>query len=730
VYSYRMPRYKSGWKPSFDFDFFKKPTIRDTGKGSASRYSAKNRNQAEEPQTYEDIKQQNLDEGTLWEDPDFPAEDSSIYFKDPPSVWPDIEWMRPSELCDDPQLFVGGATRMDVNQGILGDCWLLAAVASLATNEHLLHRVVPTDQSFSEDYAGVFRFQFWQYGRWVEVCVDDRLPCHDGKVIYMHSDERNEFWSALLEKAYAKLVGCYESLSGGLTSEALTDFTGGLVQRFTLRDETRDDLVKRMMRAKALGSLSGCSIDATPDTMESRLDNGLIIGHAYSITDVRMVDIETPRVSGTIPMIRVRNPWGNEHEWKGAFSDDSEEWNFIPEDAREEMGLTFSHDGEFWMTFDDFKSNFQRCEICYLGPDSGVEGLDEAAEEQINKWESTLCEGSWMRNVNAGGCKNYGSFYTNPQYKISIPEPDDDDEDGKCVVVVGVMQRARRNLKKVGQDNHTIGYAIYALPDPDAAGNLSHKFFAENPMAAKSSTFSNLREICDHHNLDPGDYVIVPSTFEPNSEANFIVRAYSEKPQSVQEMDDQASYSAEPDADELGDDDDDDNEKLEASRSKFLEDAGEDGEIDAYELRDLLNETFTQEFEFDGFSKDMCRSMVAMKDADLSGRLDYSDFASLLEDLKICKKAFRLYDTDGNGYFSSFEFKRVLNTMGLRMSNATFNATVMRYSVKEGHVVFDDFVACVVKLKTLFQTFKDKDEEESGSAEFKMDEYIQLSMYS
>jgi len=202
-------------------------------------------------------------------------------------------------------------------------------------------------------------------------------------------------------------------------------------------------------------------------------------------------------------------------------------------------------------------------------------------------------------------------------------------------------------------------------------------------------------------------------------------------------MDDQ-TYSADPDCEELGDDDDGDNEKLEASRSKFLDDAGEDGEIDAYELKDILNETFTQEFEFDGFSTDMCRSMIAMKDADLSGRLDFSDFSALLEDLKICQKAFRLYDTDGNGYFSSFEFKRVLNTMaasvpelrGLRMSNATFNATVMRYSNKEGHVVFDDFVSCFIKLKTLFQTFKDKDEEQSGSAEFKMDEYIQLSMYS
>ena len=36
------------------------------------------------------------------------------------------------------------------------------------------------------------------------------------------------------------------------------------------------------------------------------------------------------------------------------------------------------------------------------------------------------------------------------------------------------------------------------------------------------------------------------------------------------------------------------------------------------------------------------------------------------------------------------------------MSNATFNAIVMRYSNRDGHVKFDDFVACVIKLKTLF----------------------------
>jgi len=38
----------------------------------------------------------------------------------------------------------------------------------------------------------------------------------------------------------------------------------------------------------------------------------------------------------------------------------------------------------------------------------------------------------------------------------------------------------------------------------------------------------------------------------------------------------------------------------------------------------------------------------------------------------------------------------------VRVSNATFNALVMRYSDKDGHVAFDDFVAAYIKLKSLF----------------------------
>ena len=54
------------------------------------------------------------------------------------------------------------------------------------------------------------------------------------------------------------------------------------------------------------------------------------------------------------------------------------------------------------MSYEDFKTEFQRLEVCYLGPDTLAEG-----DEVKPKFEGALMEGAWKRNVNSGGCANY-----------------------------------------------------------------------------------------------------------------------------------------------------------------------------------------------------------------------------------------------------------------------------------------------------------------------------------
>ena len=58
-----------------------------------------------------------------------------------------------------------------------------------------------------------------------------------------------------------RLNSSYESLSGGLTIDALTDFTGGLGARHELGEKAPKDLFTVMLKAHAKGSLMGCSID-------------------------------------------------------------------------------------------------------------------------------------------------------------------------------------------------------------------------------------------------------------------------------------------------------------------------------------------------------------------------------------------------------------------------------------------------------------------------------------
>lgn len=47
----------------------------------------------------------------------------------------------------------------------------------------------------------VFKFQFWKWGKWVEVIVDDKLPFIDNSIpAYARCRNQNEYWVSLVEK--------------------------------------------------------------------------------------------------------------------------------------------------------------------------------------------------------------------------------------------------------------------------------------------------------------------------------------------------------------------------------------------------------------------------------------------------------------------------------------------------------------------------------------------------
>nr|CAD7392323.1 unnamed protein product [Timema cristinae] len=476
-------------------------------------------------QDFYQLRDQSYTSGRLFEDPEFPATDESIYFSKKPNF--KCEWKRPREISKNAQFFVEGPSRFDIEQGSIGDCWFLAAAANLTLIKNFFYNVIPNDQGFDEKYAGIFHFRFWQYGRWVEVVVDDRLPTKNGKLVYTRSSETNEFWSAIFEKAYAKLYGSYEALDGGTICEAMVDFTGGVSERIDLSRITQDSLLSIMLKAYERGSLMGCAINATADELEAETKDGLVKGHAYSVTKVKLFDFKTRRAEGQIPLIRLRNPWG-QIEWKGPWSDKSPEWRYVPEDEKKKSGLTFDNDGEFFMSLRYFHSSFSELEICNLSADSLT--TKTLHEEGSTRWEMSIFEGSWVIDLTAGGCGRFTeSFWRNPQYLITLTDADKDDGDGKCTVLVALMQKNRRAQRKMGLEILSIGFEIFHLADPSRTPKpLTAKFLAQSEAVASSLPFINLREVTCRVRLQPGVYCIVPSTYQPNEEGEFIIRVFSE----------------------------------------------------------------------------------------------------------------------------------------------------------------------------------------------------------
>ena len=75
-----------------------------------------------------------------------------------------------------------------------------------------------------------------------------RLPQKNKHYCYARCSDENEFWVALIEKAYAKLHGSYEGIEGGMPIEAMVDLTGGLAERYELKNKQMHKTLYKYLR--------------------------------------------------------------------------------------------------------------------------------------------------------------------------------------------------------------------------------------------------------------------------------------------------------------------------------------------------------------------------------------------------------------------------------------------------------------------------------------------------
>lgn len=219
--------------------------------------------------------------------------------------------------------------KSDVNQGALGDCYLLASLMTLASQSpDILKNAISGPKADGSYDVSLYKRKggFIGIGKSLQkqtVNVESSFLVYNAegnkKGMYgnayaqggdMDSSGNQELWVKLIEKAYGKMNGGFQKINGGWSEVALealtgkeyseTGFQSGL---FGIGGQNTDDMKKAIKEAMTAGGGITCSTKSQKkvdkeDDKDFAKNNDIVGGHAYSI------------VSADDTNIRVRNPWG------------------------------------------------------------------------------------------------------------------------------------------------------------------------------------------------------------------------------------------------------------------------------------------------------------------------------------------------------------------------------------------------------------------------------------
>ncbi|XP_039763992.1 calpain-C isoform X1 [Pararge aegeria] len=617
---------------------------------------------------YEVIKAGCLQRRELWEDPDFPAVQPSVFYHQVPPFT--FEWKRAKELYANPKFILDCNDTFDVVTGRLGDKWLLSCVGVLYLCKGLFYRVVPADQRIDTNYAGVFRFRLWWCGQWVEVLVDDRLPTVHGKLAFMHCSHSEQLWPALLEKAYAKMHGSYEALKYGNLLDGLADLTGGITESLNVSDLTDAASLHNLMKTTSIVTAYRLP-NAVTHSVKS-IESGM----NYRLYNVERIDT----TEGPIYMVRLARPLAPGDTHITHFILDHEMWSSIPVHERERLTSTTKG---FWMLYSDFVSMFSRVEMVHLDVET-CKAETSLADKQ--KWQVKSHQGRWKKGVSAGGCRNHVNFFhMNPQIQVVLNEPD--------TVIISLNQHSIMEPKVIGFSVYKISKCLTETASP---------LFFKKTKSSINSQYTNSRQVSERCLLDSGAYLVIPTTFEPRQEANFSLRVYSIRQLKMRVLDcaplmlKAAILKAPPGVE---------SNSFAQYESQFLQLADEHKTINAFELQELLERCLPNDYIKSCATMETCRQIVLSMEKDGSGRITLSDFKDLICSLKHWQMVFRSHAPEKMSVLRIERFRDALREVGFAIPERALSLLVLKYMRKDGMLRFGDFVSAVVLLHRAFHMF-------------------------
>eukprot|EP00937_MAST-01D_sp_MAST-1D-sp2_P007316 g7316.t1 len=492
----------------------------------------------------EDRLVEGFDGGEQWEDPDFVPGGLALYHdpSSPPCGQAPadlVEWNRLNlgEVagCVHAHTFVGEPGSNKISRGALRDGWAVSAMAVLSPA--MLRAIFVSDRHGEEH--GVYTLRLWKGGRPRYVRVDDRIPCDQtSRPLYAASAERNETWPMLLEKAYAKLHGCYQALAHGNIGYALQDMTGGAAITRSLPIATGGGgggalssaapadalepgaVVPLLTQALGEGGSVVCAVAEHPAA-----GTGLTTGLAYVVERVEKVEAEeTPDAAAlSTHLLRLRSPWAYKGcAWRGAWCAAHPCWDEYPAVRAQLLpGELDEEEGRLWIELRDFVRQFARVVVCIDG--------------QRAPWDRQRLQGRWVPGSKSSGavgapCCGPGQlqeFRANPQFSVSLSS-----SARLCVVLEQRDVRWQGYEGAVGDAGGDGGSGGAGGPEatgPEAAGVASIGFvvmqvagenrrahsFHPSRMVGASLAFSSARGVTHmlEDTLEPGRYAIVPCTY-------------------------------------------------------------------------------------------------------------------------------------------------------------------------------------------------------------------------